>query len=417
MSVRRRKAPTGALAPVGIRRGTLGFILPPLTELSRAALAPTCRPPDGELDVDTPAGAVLRGTALLLLSRLSGKGCLTTPPVVRNDYLLPDGVLPADLLPDNCANKGCTEVYTMDALRADSSLTRVNWASRWRVPDRDAEMRVADGPANSQFYRDFFKQPFWGAGEGDTPEAELRAVGYVVVVASKGENGKIDMLHPGHVAVVVEDPTMDADFSVADTEQRDVWSIGFFPTGDKTASTRGQFGELNFPDPMLKSWVADRNAAADARALGGNPVSIVAAFQLTPQDVTFFREIVAAAETAASVAGDEIGYEYPSRLKLPKTRWAMFAGVMDSLQRGLAALGLQDPMENCATMFASRFGVNCPHGAPFLCESSSRSGFGDTFSELLLSTEQQANDPVVKDKLLKARQALDIAFDKMHGLW
>ena len=232
----------------------------------------------------------------------------------------------------------------------------------------------------------------------------------------KGDDGKIDLLHPGHLVVVVEEPTLDSDFSVANTPQRDVWSIGFFPTGEKTGVI-GQVGVLQFPDPMFEAWVADGPAAmAEAAAAAGrDPVRIVGAFRPTRQDAAFFRSVVADAQAAATAVGDELETEYPSRLELATTRWAMFAGVMGSLQRGLAALGLQEPVDNCATMFASRFGVDCPQGAPFLCESRALNGFGDTFSELLLSIEQQANDPVVQRQMRDAERALASAFVNVRG--
>ena len=371
-------------------------MFPPLTKLRTAALS-NARPHlgGGESDIDARAGTVLRGAAVFLMNRLTRDGCLPPPPVVRN-------VLP---VPDDCANDECTEVYTLDALRADRSLTRSDWVARWSVPQSDALMRL---PATAQFYRDFFQRPFWNSSNEDT-DAKLRAVGYVVVVASKGEDGKIDLLHPGHVVVVVEEPTMDADFSVAETLQRDVWSIGFFPTGEKTG-IRGQVGVLQFPDPFLLSWAAEGpSAMADA-------VRIVGAFRPTQRDAAFFQSVVADAQTAAEAAGEkEMNIEYPSSLELPNTRWAMFAGVLGSLQRGLADLGLQEPVENCATMFASRFGVSCPHGAPFLCDSKSLNGFGDTFSELLLSAEQQANDKLVQQQLRTAGEALERMYASIRG--
>lgn len=364
-------------------------MLPPLTKLRTAALYN-----GGELDIDARAGTLLRGAAVFLMNRLTRDGCLLPPPVVRN----------AGPVPDDCTNDECTEVYTLDALRADRSLTRGSWVGRWSVPESDAAMRV---PATALFYRDFFQRPFWNSAEDS--DAKLRAVGYVVVVASKGEDGKIDLLHPGHVVVVVEEPTMDADFSAADTLQRDVWSIGFFPTGEKTG-IRGQVGVLQFPDPFLAAWAADGpTAMADA-------VRIVGAFRPTQRDAAFFQSVVSDAQAAAEAAGEEEAQvEYPSRLELATTRWAMFAGVLGYLQRGLAELGLQEPVENCATMFASRFGVYCPYGAPFLCGSRALSGFGDTFSELLLSAKQQANDKLVQDQLRTAREALARAYANVRG--
>jgi hypothetical protein len=349
------------------------------------------------------AGTLLRGAAIFLMNRLSRDACLLPPPVVRA----------AGPRPKDCANDECTEVYTLDALRADSLLTRGDWVGRWHAPGRDALMRT---PATAQFYRDFFRQPFWSSAEGEGPDAQLRAVGYVVVVASKGEDGKVNLLHPGHLVVVVEEPTLNSDLSAADTPQRNVWSIGFFPTGEKTG-VRGQAGVLQFPDPMFEAWVADGPTAMAeaAEAAGRDPVRIVGAFRPTRQDAAFFRSVVDGAQAAAEAMGEELEEEWPSRLELAATRWAMFAGVMGSLQRGLEALGLQEPVENCATMFASRFGVDCPQGAPFLCKSRALSGFGDTFSELLLSTEQQLNDSVVKRDLRDAKQALASALVNARG--
>lgn len=81
----------------------------------------------------------------------------------------------------------------------------------------------------------------------------------------------------------------------------------------------------------------------------------------------------------------------------------------------LKALGLQEATYNCATFFAPRFNVDCPMGAPFWCTSQATDGFGDTFSELLLSVEQQANDRVVKERALEASQRLKTAYASLQA--
>ena len=84
-------------------------------------------------------------------------------------------------------------------------------------------------------------------------------------------------------------------------------------------------------------------------------------------------------------------------------------------QCGLKALGLQQPTYNCATFFAPRFNVDCPMGAPYLCTSQATNGFGDTFSQLLLSVEQQANDRVVKEQTHAANERLMQAYKSLQA--
>jgi hypothetical protein len=339
---------------------------------------------DAAASTDAKWQNLLRSAALFLLSK---EACIEN---TDRDGAMYSGnndgpssfVLNTGPKPEECVDDACDYVKTYDIVKNQLGDHVYDRPERYNFqfnPNCVANytrqlfknLQTADPFSDDQFYLKFFER-------SDLDWSSSR--GYILVVASKGEEGKVDVSHPGHLVVAIEDPIQDADVDQKDV-RRKLFSMGFFPTGQKVDPLGFRHvGRLNFPDNMLHAWIGSdkdhENYLKRSTVEGALPIRVVKIFQPSLDDVVYFRSIVRqSVKQASSRSGADYEEEYPTTLFI-KTRWALLAGVVKYFTY------LSDKTHNCATFFENRFDLICMFGAPFLC--TTRKDFKHTVNSILL---------------------------------